>query len=93
MRTGFSLKEAASILDIHERRVTQALDPTLTKIAKLWRADATKTMAAILDAVEKLPSNGRPTEQQLQALFEAELPKRLAELSGRTDRTTVAARP
>jgi len=46
------LKDAAKVLDIHERRVTQALDPALDKIADLWIEDATKTMEAILSRVQ-----------------------------------------
>lgn len=54
MRAGWSLKDAASILGIHPNRVTQSLDPTLHRIALLWKADATRTMAAILNAVDNL---------------------------------------
>lgn len=54
MRDGWSLKSAARVLGIHERRVTQALDPALEKIARLWLADATLTMTAILAKVEEL---------------------------------------
>lgn len=54
MRIGWSLKEACAVLGIHERRVTQSLDPTLERMARLWRADPTRTMAALLDAVAHL---------------------------------------
>lgn len=63
MRTGFSLKEAASILDIHPRRVTQSLDPTLERVARLWRVDPTRTLKAILEAAEEL---GAMTERELE---------------------------
>ena len=62
MRAGWSLKAAAAVLDIHERRVTQSLDPTLERMAKLWRADPTKTMLAMLEAVERL---GPMTDREL----------------------------
>lgn len=42
------------MLGIHERRVTQSLDPTLERMARLWRADPSRTMAALLDAVDHL---------------------------------------
>ncbi len=54
MRDGWTLKDAAAVLGIHERRVTQSLDPTLTRIARLWRADPTRTMQAILAALASL---------------------------------------
>lgn len=54
MRIGFSLKEAGAILGVHERRVTQALDPSLERLARLWRVDPTRTMQLILDAVDRL---------------------------------------
>lgn len=59
MRDGWSLKDAARVLEIHERRVTQALDPALDKIARLWQADATRTVEAILAAVKALPMDNR----------------------------------
>lgn len=75
MRTGFSLKEAATVLGIHERRVTQSLDPTLNRIALLWRADSTKTMQCILEAVE-----------QLQPMTDDEIALRVQMLEGTLDR-------
>jgi hypothetical protein len=78
MRTGFTLKEAAGILGIHERRVTQSLDPTLVRIARLWRADASKTMASILEAVNNL----EPMEDQ-----EIEIRRGMA--TGRLDRSVL----
>lgn len=56
MRTGFTLKEAGQILGVHERRVTQALDPAIEKFGKLWNADPSKTMALLLEAAEALKS-------------------------------------
>jgi hypothetical protein len=54
MRIGWSCKAAALVLGIHPHRVTQALDPTLHKMALLWRADPSRTMEALLDAVRNL---------------------------------------
>jgi hypothetical protein len=54
MRQGWSLKEAGTVLGIHERRVTQALDPALAKIARLMRADPLRTMQSIVEAMEDL---------------------------------------
>lgn len=52
MRTGWSLKEAAAVLGIHERRVSQALDPCMTKIARLYVADGAKTLALLNEFVQ-----------------------------------------
>lgn len=54
MRAGWSLKDAAVVLGIHPNRVTQSLDPTLRRVALLWRADPTRTLLAILAAVAEL---------------------------------------
>jgi hypothetical protein len=54
MREGWSLKDASNVLGIHERRVTQALDPALAKIARLMRADPLRTMQSIVEAMEDL---------------------------------------
>ncbi len=75
MRTGFSLKEAACVLGIHPKRVTQSLDPTLHRIALLWRADSTKTMQCILEAVH-----------QLQPMTDDEIALRVQMLNGTLDR-------
>ncbi len=65
MRAGFSLKEAAMVLDIHERRVTQSLDPSLRRIALLWRVDPTATMECLLEAVRRLePMSDREIEMR-----------------------------
>lgn len=54
-RRGWSDKNAALVLGIASpSKMSQALTPALVKIAKLWRADPTLTMQAILEAVERL---------------------------------------
>jgi prephenate dehydrogenase len=64
------------VLGIHERRVTQSLDPTLRRIALLWIADPTKTIRAILDMVERTEEAVRaeqaemtPEEHDVRARF------------------------
>lgn len=52
MRTGWSLREAAEVLDIHERRVSQALDPCMTKVARLYVANGAKTLALLNEFVQ-----------------------------------------
>ena len=54
MRTGFSCKELARILGVHEHSVTGSLDPALVKVAKLWRCDPRRTLAAIFAAADDL---------------------------------------
>lgn len=76
MRVGWSLKDAAAVLDINERRVTQSLDPTLDRVAKLWRVDPTRTMQAILAAVN-----------DLEPMSDAELDLRIRIQTGRADRS------
>ena len=78
MRIGWTCKEAALVLRVHENRVTQALDPALRKIALLWVADPTRTMLAILDMVDKLPADNG----EMQG---AEWHRRLAMQTGRLD--------
>lgn len=77
-RIGFSCKEASAILGIHERRVTQSLDPTLERVARLWRVDPTRTLRAIIEAAE-----------ELGAMTERELELRVAMQTGRLDRAIV----
>lgn len=55
MRSGWSLKQAASVLEIDPKRVTQSLDPSLTRIAKLMRVNALATHEAIMDQMSRLP--------------------------------------
>ena len=62
MRAGWPCKLAAPVLQVSECRLTQALEPALKKMALLWRADPTRTMEAILDAVNKLEPM---TEQEI----------------------------
>ena len=63
MRAGWPCKLAAPVLQVSECRLTQALEPALKKMALLWRADPTRTMEAILDAVNKLePMTDREIE-------------------------------
>ena len=80
MRVGWSLKDAAAVLDINERRVTQSLDPTLDRVAKLWRVDPTRTMQAILAAVN-----------DLEPMSDAELDLRIRIQTGRADRRDMYA--
>ena len=61
------MKEAAPVLGVSQQRITQSLDPALTKIAKLWRACPTRTMQAILDAVDRLPE---PTHDETDVQFQ-----------------------
>lgn len=42
------------MLGIRAEKVTQALDPALVKLARLWRVDPTRTMEAMLDAARNL---------------------------------------
>lgn len=65
------------ILGIAVGRVSQSLDPTLERIGKLWRADPTKTMVAILDAVDRLTP-----------MPEAELDNRIKMAEGRANLDT-----
>jgi len=65
MRTGWSLKHAGAVLDVHEKRVTQALDPALIKIALLMRVNALATHEAIMDQMSRLPPMTQ-LEQQIQ---------------------------
>ena len=76
MRIGWSCKEAAVILDISTTRVSQSLDPTLDRIAKLWRADPTKTLETILYAVNTM-----------DPMTEREIDMRVRMLNGTLDRS------
>lgn len=75
MRTGWPDKEAAPILRVHVRKVSQSYVPALEKIARLYRADPHKTMQDILDAVNNL-----------EPMSDAEIAAREAMLTGRADR-------
>ena len=66
------------MLGVHERRVTQALDPAMVKVAKLWRVDPTRTMKALIEATE-----------DLEPMTDDELAIREAMLTGRLDRDVV----
>lgn len=54
MREGWSCKEAAHVLGIHPCKVPQALDPALTKIAKLMLADPLKTWGDLYVVMKRL---------------------------------------
>lgn len=55
MRTHWTDKEAAPVLGLRNpAKVSQAMRPALEKIARLWAADATRTMSAILEEVSRL---------------------------------------
>jgi len=71
MRVGWSLKEASAVLGIHERRVTQALDPALDKIGRLWNVDPTRTLRAILDRASELQADAvnERTRPQARGVF------------------------
>ncbi len=79
MRVGWSAKGASRVLGVHVNSISQSLDPALVKIAKLWRADATRTMDAILDAVRELEAE----ELAQQEMPDAELRRRVDMLEGR----------
>ena len=76
MRIGWSCKDAAVILAISTTRVSQSLDPTLDRIAKLWRADPTKTLETILYAVKTM-----------DPMTEREIDMRVRMLNGTLDRS------
>lgn len=53
MRAGWSDKEAQPVLCLSSvSKTSQALTPAIDKIARLWRANPTKTMQTILAAVD-----------------------------------------
>ena len=81
MRAGWSLKEASAVLGIHPRRVMQSLDPTLARMARLWRADSTRTMASLLLAVAEL--------DELETMTDRELALRIELALLRADRVTL----
>lgn len=54
MRTGWDLKSAAWVLGIHEKKVSQAIDPAFAKVAKLMLADPLKTMTALQDVMQQI---------------------------------------
>lgn len=76
MRTTFTDKEAAPILGVKPRHVSQAMVPALRKIALLYRADPAKTMRAILEAIE-----------DLEPMSERELRARESMLTGKANRS------
>ena len=80
-RTGFSCKQAAEILGIDPRRVTQALDPAAEKFGKLWNADPTATMRIILEWAERV-----------RDISDEELEQRIAMQRNRIDRDVVHPR-
>lgn len=75
MRTGWKDKEAAPILRVRERKVSQSYVPALEKIARLYRANPHKTMQDILDMVNNL-----------EPMSDEEISAREAMLTGRADR-------
>ena len=78
MRPGWTDKEAAPVLGVAERKVSQAYMPALVKVAKLWRADPNRTLRDLLAAADDLePMTDR----------EIELRRRIA--TGRVDRAEV----
>ena len=50
MRIGLSVKEIGRILNVNPSRVSQSIDPALTKVAKLFRAYPVETLEMILHA-------------------------------------------
>lgn len=79
MRVGWSCKDAAAVLNIRPTHVSQSLDPTLDRIARLWRSDVNKTIASIMNSVDKL--------NELEPMDDAELALRERILSGRANRS------
>lgn len=53
-RLGWDCKSAARVLNMHPKKVPQALAPAFLKIAKLFRADPRLTMIEITEALERL---------------------------------------
>lgn len=53
-REGWTVKEIAAVLDVSPSKVSQALNPAMEKVARLFRADPAKTMRDLLEAMDKL---------------------------------------
>lgn len=68
MRIGWSNRDASAVLGVAEPKVSQALQPAITKIARLWRCDPNRTLRLILAAVDDLDP---PTEAEIAARFRA----------------------
>lgn len=58
----WSVKEVSVILGIHPGSVTSAIEPSLTKVAKLFKADPVKTLDSILDRVRELEAEQHDME-------------------------------
>ncbi len=80
MRSDFSCKELGRALGVCDTRATAAWVPALCKVARVWRLDPTRTMRAILQAVE-----------DLEPMSERELDLRERIGQGRADRSETRA--
>lgn len=54
MPNGFSTSEIAAIIDVHPKKVPQAIGPALDKVRRLWRVDPTRTLALLLADFDRL---------------------------------------
>jgi len=57
MRAGWSIKDAAHVLGIHPKKVPQAIDPALRKVAILMAADPVATLLELVAVLEALKQN------------------------------------
>ena len=78
MRAGWSDKDAGVVLGVATPKVSQALVPALTKVARLMRVDAMATMKALLE-----------TADDLDPMTPAEMDLRERMLTGRANRDEV----
>lgn len=81
MRDDFSCKELGQALRVVDTRATQAWQPCLRKVARVWRLDPDRTLRAILSEVDALNA--------LEPMGEAELELRERMGRGRADRSEV----
>lgn len=80
MRPGFSTKELAQLLGVHEHSATEAINPALRKVAKLWIANPVRFIETLLPFLAEAD----------QAAFEQhELPVREAMAEGRINRASL----
>lgn len=78
MRAGWDLKSAAHVLDVHPKKVPQAIGPAFIKVARLMLADPRKTMIELNEAMSRV--------RELDQMPDDELSARVSRLEGRANK-------
>jgi len=64
-RAGWSIKAAGAVLGIHPNKVTQAITPAFTKVAKLLLADPAATCIEMMEAIRRVQAEREISSMRL----------------------------